>query len=158
MNCSQYSNCGKHCILEGGKMKSKEKILKGIKSRKDGMMFFCLYILAIGLVGLMFACGSLAIIGSLDNDKYLSNPDIPYSQLDNATYTYTKENLSDLDTGLTEIVYLTVIISVASASCFAVMVVTYDKRELHILTCTPVKGVKYCPECGVKIAYLKKLK
>lgn len=139
-------------------MKSKEKILKGIKSRKEGMIFFCLYILAIGLAGLLFVSGSLAIIGSLDNDKYLSNPDIPYSQLDNATYTFTNEDLSDLAVALTEFLYLTAIIVAASASSFIVMMVAYDKRELHILTCTPVKGVKYCPECGVKIESLKKLK
>ena len=139
-------------------MKSKEKILKGIKGRKEGLMFLCLYGLAIGVAGLLFAFGSLAIIGSLDNDKYLSNPDIPYSQMDNATYTYTDENLSDLAGGFTEFLYLAGIISVASAACFLVMMISYDKRELHILTCTPVKGVKYCPECGVKIESLKKLK
>ena len=129
-----------------------------MKSRKEGMMFFCLYILAIGLAGLLFAFGSLSITGLLDNDKYLSNPDIPYSQMDNATYTYTKENLSDLNAGLTELFYLTALVAVAGASCFFVMLVSYDKREIHILTCTPVKGVKYCPECGVRIESLKKLK
>ena len=139
-------------------MKSKEKILKGIKSRREGLTFFCLYILAIGVAGLLFASGSLALSGSLDGDKYLSNPDIPYSQLDNATYTYTKEDLSDLANAMTGFLYLTAIITAASASCFIVMIVSYDKRELHILTCTPVKGVKYCPECGVKIESLKKLK
>ena len=137
-------------------MKTKEKVLKSIKARKEMIVLFSVYVLAVGVAGLLFACGSMAIVQSLDNDKYLSNPDIPYSQLDNATYTYTNDDLEKLTVGLRELFYLTGIFTVASASCFLVVMLSYDKKELHILTCKQIKDVKFCPECGLEIKRLKK--
>ena len=137
-------------------MKTKEKVLKGIRAKKETIALFSVYVLGIGIAGILFACGSMAIVQSLDNDKYLSNPDIPYSQLDNATYTYSNDDLEKLTVGLRELFYLTGIFAVAGSSCFLVVMFSYDKKELHILTCKQVKDVKFCPECGLEIKRLKK--
>jgi len=138
-------------------MKSKEKVIKEIRARKDVIMFLSAYIAVIGGAGILFASGSMAIIGSFDNDEYLTDSNIPYSQMDNATYTYTKEDLSKLSDGLTELFYFAGIITVVGASCFMVIAVSHNKRELHILKCSvPAKGVKFCPECGLEIKRSKK--
>ena len=123
----------------------------------------------------VFAVGAAIVlaalfIGALQNgpiaDKdHLTDPDIPYSQLDNATYTWTAEEIQDAaDKTLIGVLIGGAVFAIGYMGMIVCRYISPGRREYHRESCNFAQVYKTkddipdsytaCPECGEKLKWL----
>jgi hypothetical protein len=122
--------------------KDKEKNLKII-------LIVALAMLATGGFVALVGAAEYGLLDNLRDDDYLSNPDIKYSELENATYEYSADDLELLT------VNALIIVIIGGTACIVGYVVLLcasyalpSKAEKHLAYC-PTLLTSYCPECGI---------
>ena len=126
-----------------------EKELK----KKNVMEATFLVLLVLGvfvvLLGLFFNP-----IPTTDID-HLTDPSIAVRDLDNATYTWTADEITTSAKNKAYVVFLGVGLIMAA---YPLIFLTTGDREFHKRYCEPVdpSSSKYCPECGLKLSRLEK--
>jgi len=94
------------------------------------------------------------------DDEHLTTPDIPLKDSDNATYSFTENEVTHQGLVLLFLVFLG---GSVIAIGYAMLFVNPGERELHRVHCPPIHATpgdypKYCPECGMDLKKMEKYK
>ena len=122
------------------------------------------------VVAAMVVLGAIAILApilaygpilQLVDDEHMTDDGIAYRDLDNATYTYTAEELLDMVRSGQSLTVLGAGIVASSYIAFIIVgALTPSKTKDHKRYCdidpTDMIDAKYCSECGLKLSELDK--
>ena len=104
-----------------------------------------------GFLGL-FATGFVGGLATMIDNNHLTDPDTPVSELENATYTFSPDDIIDdvWQFSLMMIAGVTIMVS-----GLIVVAALPDSKDLHIAICKGHGEVRYCPECGLRLPRLE---
>ena len=109
--------------------------------------------LFVGMALLFSTLPMLFTIGDMVRFDHLTDPSIPAKDLDNATYTYTAQELLKMVDLPIFILFGGLAIMMVG---FAMLYVNPSDKDLHIGQCKGSDKWTYCPECGLKLSRLEK--
>jgi hypothetical protein len=117
--------------------------------------------IGIGVVFLATNLVSLEAIDMIASDDYMTNPNIPYSELENSTFTISYGDIKTLtDSAQINITIGFIVIMAGYASLMVSAVIVPSKQADHKAKCaytmiTASVKADYCPICGIKIKDVK---
>lgn len=117
-------------------------------------------ICGIGAVILAFAFVSSVGYSIISQEKYLTDPSIPYNELENATFTIGADEVeAHQDSLLIYVVIGSCVFFMGYAILIAILSVFGSRMKNHIEDCewstTSEMEVEYCPICGIKLSEVK---
>ena len=144
--------------------KDEKEYIEKVRKRGKVAAVVCMGIMLIG-AGFAIASILMGMNAPYADRDHLTDPDIPYSQLDNATYTWTAEEIADRQAdGLILLAIGAVFFVVGYAGAAVVSYISPGQREYHRQSCNFAQVYKTkdnipesyvaCPECGVKLERL----
>ena len=107
--------------------------------------------LALILVGGAIALWTLMMPLSdmLPNDEHITDQGMPVRDMDNATYTWTHDELQKiLDTQSDWFTVAAIFLVPGVVLFYATLGITPSKKKLHKIGCRKAKDYQFCPECG----------
>ena len=132
--------------------KKKEEVEK-LRMRGKNIELTALCIMLAGGLGLLVAMFMGQGYVDLVSDDHITDQDMPVRDLENATYTYTADELLSR---FQHVLPLLVASMTAFASGGIMLAVTGpSEANFHKLHCGE-GDQKYCPECGLKLSRLEK--
>jgi len=135
------------------------------KKRKiaEIVCLFGLYAVIIGVGLILIGLFQADAITKFLDDDHMVNPNMPHSELENATYQITPDDLKMIVDETYGFVTAGLVIFVIGAIIFIVLLSVFpSKKERHKLICTTNNltsdhfEVMYCPICGLKLSTLDK--
>jgi hypothetical protein len=136
-------------------MKKEKTAIEKIRAGKENLGIIGGYVALIGAMILLIATFQIIAYGNLADQKYLTNPDQPISQMQNATYTISKRQI---DIKMNELIPIAIVggviglLGLMTAFSGAIVI---SNRELHKMQCIHSDEMIYCPVCGIKLSRLK---
>ena len=127
------------------------------KRREKAIMTVAIMTLVVGYA--MFIVANLQADGyeNMKSYDHLTDDGIAYRDLDNATFTWTSEELDKLHDDTYYVQWLGgSIIGIGLAILFAGMILIPSDKKTHKIQCDGSGEKKYCPECGLKLSRLEK--
>ena len=125
-----------------------------------------MYAMVVGFAIIFIALFQAQAIAKFLDEDHMVNPDMPHSELENATYQITPDDLEMIvDETYDFVIGGLVFFGIGAAIVAILIVVMPNKKQRHMLTCAqPFKydsfilevEIKYCPTCGLKMSLLDK--
>ena len=136
---------------------SDEKSFKDeIRARKRAAGIIVIALLLIGAVIALFGAIQSGVITGIASEDHMTDPTIPYNELENATFTIDAEWVKEKQQEALYIVILgALLVAPGYVGLILVDALAGDKR-MHQEFCKGAGEQKYCSECGLKLSRLKK--
>jgi hypothetical protein len=136
--------------------KEKKSYGKRMKNARDAMTVFGLSFLLIAAVAVFYSLGVAQSVVDMADEDHMTDPGIPYRDLDNATYTYDREWIeSKADSMITYFLWVFVPLVGGLVLFYASILMPSDK-DYHKSECKGAGEAKYCSECGLKLSRLER--
>lgn len=140
---------------------------KNMKKREGLVGALLIGCLIVGAGVLFYGMWAQNVWGQVVDEDHMTDPSIPYNERENATYTWSSEDILEKVTDLNMIYYAGgVLIAVGYAGALTFAALSPDKKKDHLRYCAnlaPYKipgweniEIKYCPECGLELKKLEK--
>jgi len=135
-----------------------KKLLKSVKKNALICGMLALLVITIGAMLAVVGAAQLGMLERLTDDRYLSNPDIKYSDLDNATYQYTTDDIEYMAISVSYILFAgAAMIGVGYGAILVVGAIVPSRKDRHETYChVDTTGDEYCSNCGIELSKLTK--
>jgi len=137
-------------------MAEKKDFREQVKVRKSVAGLCGLLILALGAIVVLWASFQMSFYSELLSDDHMTDPAIPYNELENATYTFENEWLMEKVDGSLFILLFGAMLFVPGYIIFVFAESLFGDKMMHREFCKGSSEGKYCPECGLKLSRLEK--
>lgn len=131
---------------------------EGMKKRELWGMALAVGLLLIGILLVFVSIFSTDFALRIMDDDHLTDDSIAFRDMDNATYTWTAEELEDMmDDGRAFLFFGAGVALSGYVAFIIVRILVPSKEKDHKRYCeiTAPEGSKYCPECGIDLKKLK---
>jgi hypothetical protein len=126
--------------------------IEKLRRRNQAAAYAAIVLLVVGLIVFMAGIMTSGFWQDVKDPKHLTDPNIPFSELKNATWTWTRQDLNDK---MVQNVWLAVAGGIILAVGWCGLFFIPEKKRLHKISCTGDSEWKYCPECGLELKELK---
>lgn len=129
---------------------------KRLKRNRGVIALVAFVLLILGAFGVLHAANSAAVYMALIDEDHMTDPGIPYRDLENATYTYDRQYLEEQVENTNNLMLICVIPVFIGTGVFYTLLAMPNGKDDHRRFCDGTSEKKYCPECGLKLSRLEK--
>jgi hypothetical protein len=130
--------------------------VKRLRKRTKGIGLVSFLVIFVGLAIFLIAFMEANQYSQLEFEKkYLTDPNIPVSQWENATWTISHKQIHSEQVKMVLPGAIGLAIVGFGAGFGFTGLISPSPKELHKMGCRGEGKQKYCPECGLKLSELK---